>query len=87
VLAVAVDDDGRVVWAQGTGDGFSTASLAAEPGQTCEQLAARPLSWVQVLAYWEITGRPAALDPTGSGRPCSDRFPADQIDAVLADPH
>lgn len=83
ILVVVIDDDGRFVWMQGNGEPYSLAALQADPNLTCEALAGKGWRWGVVLAYWEANGRPAALDPDGTGRPCAASFPAGEIDAVL----
>jgi hypothetical protein len=44
------------------------------------------LTYPQVVYYWLDTGQPAALDPSGEGRPCSESFDAAQVDELFADP-
>jgi hypothetical protein len=84
VAAVVVGDQGRFVWTQADGDELTLDNLRREPNLTCDDLAARNRPWAYVLAYWVANDRPAALDPSGSGRPCDGRYSAADIDQTLA---
>lgn len=41
------------------------------------------LSYAEVLAYWYDQGRPAALDPDGDGRPCTELFNPAEVAEVF----
>ncbi|MBI2704608.1 MAG: hypothetical protein HYX32_04875 [Actinobacteria bacterium] len=84
ILAVVIDDGGRFVWARTEGDSYNLATLTADPTLTCDALAGAGSSYAYVLAYFEANNRPSALDPSGAGRPCADRFSQQDIDATFA---
>lgn len=41
------------------------------------------LSYPELVYYWFDAGRPADLDPSGEGRPCSQVFPAEEVEAFF----
>jgi hypothetical protein len=84
VLAVVVDDQGHVIWTHKNGNDDTLDALRAQPGLSCDDLAAKAEPWTYVFAYWLANGRPAALDPDGTGRPCDGRYSSADIDQALA---
>ncbi|MEZ5141393.1 MAG: hypothetical protein R2726_02575 [Acidimicrobiales bacterium] len=83
VLVVVLDDGGRFTWQRGTSGPVTLAALA-EDGLTCADLAARGYPYVSALAWWNLHGRPPALDPSGAGRPCADAYPPAEVEAAFA---
>lgn len=84
VLAVVIDDDGRFIYGRRADGSYTLASLTADPGLGCDALLQRGYPYAVVLAYFEANGRPAALDPKATGRPCEGLLPSQDIDAAMA---
>ena len=82
VLVVVLDDAGRFTWQRATTGPVTIAALQ-DGGLSCADLVARGFPYVSTLAWWNLHDRPAALDPTGSGRPCADAYPAADVDAAF----
>ena len=83
VLVVVLDDGGRFTWQRGTTATTTIAGLQ-DGGLSCADLVAKGFPYVSTLAWWNLHDRPAALDPSGSGRPCADAYPAADVDAAFA---
>lgn len=83
VLAVVLDDSGRFTWVRGT-EGPVTIAALQETGLECADLRARGFGYVSALAWWSLHDRPAALDPDGDGRPCTEVYPPDEVAAAFA---
>jgi hypothetical protein len=83
VLAVVIDDQGHFIWTHASSNDDTLDALRAEPNLSCDDLAGQARPWAYVLAYWLANGRPAALDPNGSGRPCEGRYSSADIDQAL----
>ncbi len=82
VLVVVLDDGGRFTWQRGTTAPTTIAGLQ-DANLSCADLVARGFPYVSALAWWNLHDRPAALDPTGTGRPCADAYPASDVDAAF----
>lgn len=60
----------------------SPAGVEGEPaGLYCRDLADKGYSYPDAVEYWENEGRPARMDATGSGIPCSTVYSAAEVEA------